>query len=85
MTLCYVIICIFWHVPLLVTGAAVKLAETKGAPLDQLTLEDLLSLHSSFEADVAALWSYEYRYCSLILRDNVRSICRSSLLELTGL
>ena len=39
-----------------------KLSETKGVPLDSLTLEDLLTLHGSFEADVAELWSYEHRY-----------------------
>ena len=43
------------------TGAAVKLAETKGVPLDKLTLEDLQTLDPKFEADVMQLWSYENR------------------------
>jgi hypothetical protein len=40
----------------------VKLAETKGVPLDKLTLEDLKSINPAFEADVMSLWSYENRY-----------------------
>lgn len=39
-----------------------KLAETKGVPLDQLTVEDLRTLHPFFEADVTQLWSYENRF-----------------------
>lgn len=42
-------------------GAAVKLAENKGVPLDKLTLEDLKTLDPKFEADVMNLWSYENR------------------------
>jgi argininosuccinate lyase len=42
-----------------VAGAAVKLAEQNGIPLNTLTLEDLRSLHGAFEADVLQLWSYE--------------------------
>ena len=42
-------------------GAAVKLAESRGIPLDQLSLEDLQGLHSGFQEDVAAVWSYEHR------------------------
>ena len=36
-----------------------KLAETKGVPLDKLTLEDLKSLNAMFEEDVMKIWSYE--------------------------
>ncbi len=36
-----------------------KLAETKAIPLNELTLEDLRTLHPLFEADVSQLWSYE--------------------------
>ena len=43
------------------TGAAVKLSETRGVPLDQLTLVDLQSLHPAFTSDVVELWSYEHR------------------------
>jgi argininosuccinate lyase len=42
-----------------IAGAAVKMAEERGAPLDSLTLADLQTLHPKFEADVAKLWSYE--------------------------
>lgn len=44
-----------------IAGAAVKLAENKGIPLDQLTLVDLKGLHNKFENDVMQLWSYENR------------------------
>ena len=46
---------------LLHLGAAVKLAENKGIPLDKLSLEDLQTLDPKFEADVMNLWSYENR------------------------
>ena len=36
-----------------------KLAETKGVPLDKLTVEDLKTINPAFEADVMQLWSYE--------------------------
>jgi hypothetical protein len=54
-----VVICIFSSV---CQGAAVKMAEERGAPLDTLTVADLQSLHPSFESDVSAVWSYENRY-----------------------
>ena len=44
------------------SGAAVKLAEQKGIPLDKLSLEDLQTLDPKFEADVMNLWSYENRF-----------------------
>lgn len=42
-----------------VAGAAVQMAELQGAPLSQLTLEDLQKLHSAFDADVETVWSFE--------------------------
>ena len=42
-----------------IAGAAVRLAETKNVPLDQLTVVDLQSLHPKFEDDVLLIWSYE--------------------------
>jgi argininosuccinate lyase len=42
-----------------VAGAAVQMAELQGAPLSQLTLEDLQKLHSAFDADVETIWSFE--------------------------
>lgn len=44
-----------------IAGAAVKLAEAKQLPLNQLTLADLRTLHTHFEEDVEAIWSYEAR------------------------
>ena len=37
------------------------MAETKGVPLDTLSLEDLQSINPTFEADVMKIWSYETR------------------------
>ena len=42
-----------------VGGAAVALAESEGIALSDLLLDALRSLHSAFDADVAAIWSYE--------------------------
>lgn len=42
-----------------IAGAAVKMAEDKGVPLDHLIAADLKTLHPSFEDDVVSLWSYE--------------------------
>lgn len=44
-----------------VSGAAVKMAEDRGIPLDNLTPSDLRTLHSAFEDDVSELWDYETR------------------------
>ena len=35
------------------------MAEERGIPLSQLTLQDLQSLQSAFEADVANIWNFE--------------------------
>jgi argininosuccinate lyase len=43
-----------------VAGAAVKMAEVQGAPLAELALEDLQTLHSQFDADVLAVWHFEH-------------------------
>ena len=42
-----------------VAGAAVRMAEVQGVALPDLSLEDLLTLHRAFEADVAEVWSFE--------------------------
>jgi argininosuccinate lyase len=44
-----------------IAGAAVKLAEDRGIPLNTLTVLDLQSLHPLFGEDVLTLWSYENR------------------------
>ncbi|MGH0157854.1 UNVERIFIED_CONTAM: hypothetical protein FKN15_062464 [Acipenser sinensis] len=40
------------------SGKAVHLAETKGIPLNQLTLEDLKTISLLFESDVSLVWNY---------------------------
>lgn len=55
-------LCYFYFYNPLPIGAAVKLAETKGVPLDKLTLEDLQTLDPKFEEDVMQLWGYENRW-----------------------
>lgn len=42
-----------------ISGAAVKLSEDRGVPLDSLTTADLKMLHSAFEDDVNDVWDYE--------------------------
>jgi argininosuccinate lyase len=47
-------------------------------PLDKLTLADLKTLHSDFEADVDELWSYEH---SAESRDSAGGSSRRRVLE----
>lgn len=50
------------------SGACVRLAEEQNVGIDTLTLEQLQSIDSRFEADVAKVWDYEVsveRKCSL--------------------
>lgn len=42
-----------------ISGAAVKMAEDRNGTLSDLTVEDLKTLHPSFEADVSKVWSFE--------------------------
>mmetsp|Transcript_15028 Transcript_15028/g.15144 ORF Transcript_15028/g.15144 Transcript_15028/m.15144 type:complete len:462 (+) Transcript_15028:61-1446(+) len=42
-----------------IAGAAVKMAEERGIPLNQLTVTDLKTLHELFAEDVERIWSYE--------------------------
>ena len=42
-----------------ISGRAVVLSEQKGCRLDQLTTEELRSLHSAFDDDVHSVWSFE--------------------------
>lgn len=44
-----------------ISGAAVKMSEDRGVPLDSLTPADLRTLHSAFEDDVQEVWDYETR------------------------
>ena len=65
-----------------IAGAAVRLAETKEIPLDQLTLADLQTLHPRFEADVANVWSYE---TSAESRSSLGGTSKASVLRQAGL
>lgn len=42
-----------------VAGAAVRLAEDKHKALNELTFDELLSLHPKFEPDVMQIWDFE--------------------------
>lgn len=42
------------------SGAAVHVAESKGCPLNELTLEDLKKVSALFEEDVSKVWDYEH-------------------------
>ena len=65
-----------------VAGAAVRLAEQKGVPLDRLTYEDLRPLHPLFGEDVAArVWSFE---ASCEARDSEGGTSRRAVLEQVG-
>ena len=61
-----------------IAGAAVKLAESKNLPLDQLTVADLKTLHERFEDDVEKLWSYEN---SAESRDSIGGTSKARVLE----
>ncbi|MGL4651513.1 MAG: argininosuccinate lyase, partial [Caldilineaceae bacterium] len=61
-----------------VAGAAVRMAEVQALPLPELPLEDLLTLHHAFDADVATLWSME---SSVERRDATGGTSRRSVLE----
>ncbi|XP_065055700.1 argininosuccinate lyase-like isoform X2 [Rhopilema esculentum] len=42
------------------SGSVVRLAEEKRVPISDLELEDLKSVHASFDADVKLVWNYEH-------------------------
>ncbi|KAL0583455.1 hypothetical protein ABG067_006691 [Albugo candida] len=42
-----------------VAGAAVRLAEDQNRPLNEVTFEELSTLHPKFERDVMDIWNYE--------------------------
>lgn len=61
-----------------VSGAAVKLAETRKCSLFDLTAEDLRSLHPAFADDVIKIWDYE---ASVESRSSVGGTSKSSCLR----
>jgi argininosuccinate lyase len=61
-----------------VAGAAVRMAELQAITLPELDLEDLLTLHHSFEADVNDLWSME---SSVERRDAIGGTSRRAVQE----
>jgi argininosuccinate lyase len=64
-----------------VAGAAVRMAELQAVPLSELTLEDLLTLHHAFEADVMQVWNFEQ---SVEQRDAAGGTSRRAVLEQIG-
>jgi argininosuccinate lyase len=64
-----------------VAGAAVRMAEVQAVPLSELTLEDLLTLHHAFEADVMQVWNFEQ---SVEQRDAAGGTSRRAVLEQIG-
>lgn len=42
-----------------ICGATIKLAAEKGVSLHELTIDDLKTLHSSFDNDVVNVWNFE--------------------------
>jgi argininosuccinate lyase len=61
-----------------IAGEAVRLAESRGVALGELTTDDLRSLHSAFEDDVAQVWSFE---SSVELRDVVGGTSRRAVMQ----
>jgi argininosuccinate lyase len=61
-----------------VAGAAVRMAELQAITLPELDLEDLLTLHHSFEEDVNDLWSME---SSVERRDAIGGTSRRAVQE----
>ncbi|MEZ4735981.1 MAG: argininosuccinate lyase [Caldilineaceae bacterium] len=61
-----------------VAGAAVRMAEVQAVPLSELTLDDLLTLHHAFEADVMQVWNFEQ---SVEQRDAAGGTSRRAVLE----
>jgi len=61
-----------------VAGAAVRLAETTGRALPQLTLAELQGLHPAFTPEVSRVWSFEN---SVEARDAEGGTSRRAVLE----
>lgn len=61
-----------------IAGEAVRLAESRGVALGELTTDELRSLHSAFEEDVAQVWSFE---SSVELRDVVGGTSRRAVMQ----
>lgn len=61
-----------------ISGAAVKMAEDRNGSLSDLTVEDLKTLHPSFDDDVSNVWSFE---TSIENRNTPGGTAKSSVLE----
>ena len=61
-----------------ISGNAVRLAESLNTSLDQLTLDQLKTLHPEFENDVMQVWNYE---SSVENRSSIGGTCRLRVLE----
>merc|ERR1712166_74889 len=61
-----------------ISGAAVRLAEDKGVPMSELTVEDLSKLHPLFTDDVVEVWSYDR---SVEMKDVAGGTSKRAVLE----
>ncbi len=61
-----------------ISGQAVQLAESRGCPLTDLSVDDLASLHPLFSADVLAVWDFE---AAVERRDATGGTSKRSVLE----
>jgi len=61
-----------------ISGAAVKMAEDTGCGLNQLTVEQLQSIHPLFAEDVVQVWDYSR---SADARDTEGGASKRSLME----
>lgn len=61
-----------------ISGQAVQMAENRKIPLNELTVEDLQSIHPKFAQDVLQVWDYE---ASIERKDSTGGTSRRSVLE----
>ena len=61
-----------------IAGQAVVLSEKKQCRLDELTLQDLQSLHAAFDEDVHEVWNFER---SVEMKDTEGGTSRRSVQE----
>ena len=61
-----------------VSGAAVRMSEERSCALTDLTLKDLQTLHTAFEADVMDVWSFD---ASVERRDATGGTSKRAVLE----
>ena len=60
------------------SGACVRLAEEKKVSLDTLSIEELKTIDSRFDADVAKVWDYEV---SVERKSSIGGTAKASVLK----